>query len=52
MPDGLDLNGLKVDLIGELYHGFFWYERKALGEFYTDEDIVDEILSDVGYKTD
>jgi hypothetical protein len=48
--DGLDLKGLKVDLIRELYHGFFdRITRRALGEFYTNEIIVNEILSSIGY---
>jgi type I restriction-modification system DNA methylase subunit len=49
--DGLDFKELKSDLIRELYHGFFDRStRRALGEFYTNEDVVYEILNLVGYS--
>lgn len=48
--DNLDFKALKTDLIRDLYHGFFDPDtRKALGEFYTKEEIVDEILDFTGY---
>lgn len=48
--DGLDLKNLRIDIIRDLYHGFFDpTARKALGEFYTNERIVEEILQKVGY---
>jgi len=48
--DNLDFKDLRTDLIRGLYHGFFDPDtRKALGEFYTKDEIVDEILDFVGY---
>jgi hypothetical protein len=48
--DNLDFKALKTDLIRDLYHGFFDPDtRKALGEFYTKEEIVDELLDFAGY---
>lgn len=41
----------KEDLLGNLYQSYFDKEtRKALGEFYTRNEIVDYILDEVGYK--
>jgi len=48
--DNLDFTALKTDLIRDLYHGFFDPEtRKALGEFYTSEALVDQVLDSVRY---
>lgn len=48
--DDLDFRNLRTDLIRDLYHGFFDRDtRKALGEFYTDDAIVDEVLTFVNY---
>lgn len=43
--DNLDFSNLRTDLIRDLYHGFFDPDtRRALGEFYTKDEVVDEIL--------
>jgi type I restriction-modification system DNA methylase subunit len=48
--DNLDFGNIKTDLIRDLYHGFFDPDtRKALGEFYTKDEIVDEILDFLKY---
>lgn len=48
--DNLDFCNLRTDLIRDLYHGFFDPDtRRALGEFYTKDEIVDEVLDFVGY---
>ncbi len=48
--DRLDLSKVQIDLLRRLYQQFFDAEtRKALGEFYTNEEIVNEILDGVGY---
>lgn len=48
--DNLDFRNLRTDLIRDLYHGFFDRDtRRALGEFYTNDAIVDEVLSFVNY---
>jgi hypothetical protein len=49
--DGLNLKDLKIDLIRDLYHGFFDVStRRALGEFYTKDEIIHEILDYVKYR--
>lgn len=49
--DNLDFSNLKTDLIRDLYHGFFDPDtRRALGEFYTQDTLVDEVLDFVGYN--
>ena len=49
--DGLDFKDLKSDLIRDLYQGFFDQStRRALGEFYTNEGVVHEMLNLVGYS--
>ena len=49
--DNLDFTKVETDLIRELYHGFFDTDtRKALGEFYTKDEIVDEVLDNIGYN--
>lgn len=41
------------DLLGDLYRCYFGDEtRKALGEFYTDQVVIERILNDVGYTKD
>jgi len=51
--DSINFENMEEDLIRELYHGFFDKStRVALGEFYTNEKIVDEILDFVGYGDD
>jgi hypothetical protein len=48
--DNLDFGNLKTDLIRDLYHGFFDPDtRRALGEFYTKDEVVDEVLDFVEY---
>lgn len=43
--------GLGGDLLGELYQSYFDAEtRKALGEFYTPPEVVDFILTRIGYR--
>ncbi len=42
---------LKGDLVGDLYQTYFDRDvRKALGEFYTPEEVVDFILDQIGYS--
>ena len=49
--DLIDLSKVRFDLLRCVYQEFFDPEtRKALGEFYTNEDIVKEVLDAVGYK--
>jgi hypothetical protein len=48
--DNLDFSNIKTDLIRDLYHGFFDPDtRRALGEFYTKDEIVDEVLDFLKY---
>jgi methylase of polypeptide subunit release factors len=49
--DTLDLSRVPVDLLRRMYQEFFDSAlRKALGEFYTSEEIVDEILDAAGFS--
>jgi len=49
--DAMDLSKVRIDLLRRVYQEFFDPEtRKALGEFYTNEEIVKEVLDKVGYK--
>ncbi len=49
--DKLKLEKLKIDMLRKVYQNFFDAEfRKALGEFYTNEEMVEEVLDAVGYK--
>ncbi|RLE62085.1 MAG: hypothetical protein DRJ47_11245, partial [Thermoprotei archaeon] len=49
--DKLELSKIRVDLLRRVYQEFFDPEtRKALGEFYTNERIVNEVLDAVGYS--
>jgi len=49
--DRIDLTKVRIDLLRRVYQEFFDPQtRKALGEFYTDEKIVDEVLDAVGYS--
>lgn len=48
----MDFTVVSTDLIKQTYQGFFeTATRRALGEFYTPETLVDEVLDSVGYKT-
>ena len=49
--DKIDLTKVRIDLLRRVYQEFFDPQtRKALGEFYTDESIVDDVLDAVGYS--
>jgi SAM-dependent methyltransferase len=49
--DLLDLSQVSTDLLRHLYQDFFEPSvRTALGEFYTSEDLVDEVLDAAGFK--
>lgn len=49
--DQIKLSTVKVDLLRRLYQRFFEPSiRKALGEFYTNERIVEEVLTAVEYR--
>lgn len=49
--DTLDFGQVSVDLLRELYQDFFEPAlRIALGEFYTTEEIVDEVLDAAGFS--
>lgn len=46
-----DFSSSQQDLLGNLYQTYFDKEtRKALGEFYTKEEIVSYILDEINYK--
>ena len=48
--DAIDLSDVPIDLLRRMYQEFFDPAlRKALGEFYTSEDMVDEILDVAGF---
>jgi len=48
--DELDLVGVSYDFLRRFYHHFFDPPiRRALGEFYTDEEIVNEVLKAAGF---
>jgi len=48
--DKIDLSKVRIDLLRRVYQEFFETQtRKALGEFYTNEEIVEDILDSVGY---
>lgn len=47
----IDLSKVRIDLLRRVYQEFFDPQtRKALGEFYTAEDIVNEVLDATGYN--
>lgn len=49
--DTFDLSEVPVDLLRRMYQEFFDPAlRKALGEFYTSEEIVDEVLDAAGFS--
>ena len=49
--DALDMSEVSVDLLRRIYQEFFDPAlRKALGEFYTSEEIVDEVLDAAGFS--
>jgi len=49
--DNLDMSDVSVDLLRRVYQEFFDRAlRRALGEFYTSEEIVDEILDAAGFN--
>lgn len=51
--DRVDLTKVRADLLRRSYQEFFDPEtRKALGEFYTDEGLVEEVLDSVDYSGD
>lgn len=51
--DKIELEKVRVDLLRQTYQRFFDPStRKALGEFYTNEDLVDEVLNAIGYRDD
>ena len=48
--DLMDFTGVSTDLVKQMYQGFFdGATRKALGEFYTPDALVDHVLDAVGY---
>ncbi|MCS7187750.1 MAG: hypothetical protein RMK89_12470, partial [Armatimonadota bacterium] len=48
--DELDLVGVSYDFLRRFYHHFFDPPiRRVLGEFYTDEEIVNEVLEAAGF---
>ncbi len=47
-----DFSAVEGDPLGDLYQQYFDPDtRKALGEFYTPQPVVDYIMDDVGYDT-
>jgi len=49
--DKIDLTTVKVDLLRRIYQRFFdKATRRALGEFYTNEELVKEVLKAAGYE--
>lgn len=49
--DRVELSGVETDLFRKIYQEFFDKgARKALGEFYTNEDLVEEVLDSIGYE--
>jgi type I restriction-modification system DNA methylase subunit len=47
----MDFAAVSTDLIKQTYQGFFdSATRRALGEFYTPDNLVDEVLDSVGYR--
>ena len=49
--DKIDLTTVKIDLLRRVYQRFFdRATRRALGEFYTNEELVGEVLKAVGYE--
>ena len=46
-----DFTRISADPLGDLYqHSFDKETRRALGEFYTGEEIIDYILDEIGYQ--
>ena len=51
--DLMDFTGVSTDLVKQMYQGFFdRATRRALGEFYTPDPLVDQVLDSVGYVGD
>jgi len=49
--DKVDLSKVRVDMLRRAYQSFFDPStRKALGEFYTNEDLVGEVLTETSYS--
>ncbi|MFY4815571.1 Eco57I restriction-modification methylase domain-containing protein [Haloarcula sp. AONF1] len=49
--ESLNLSGMKVDVFRQLYQDSFDSEvRKAMGEFYTNKQLVNETLDKTGYN--
>jgi hypothetical protein len=49
----VDFTGVSTDLVKQMYQGFFDpATRRALGEFYTPDDLVDQTLDSVEYRGD
>jgi len=46
----MDFTEVSTDLVKQMYQGFFDpATRRALGEFYTPDPLVDEVLDSIGY---
>ncbi|MCP8320024.1 MAG: N-6 DNA methylase [archaeon] len=46
----MDFTGVSTDLVKQMYQGFFdAATRKALGEFYTPDILVDQVLDTIAY---
>lgn len=51
--DNYDFSKIERDILGELYEQFITIEeRKRLGQFYTPDEVVDYILSQIGYTSE
>ena len=49
--DTIDPESIDVDVLRQLYQNSFDSEtRKAMGEFYTNDDLVEEVLDSIGYE--
>jgi len=49
--DLMDFTGVSTDLVKQMYQGFFdAATRRALGEFYTPDVLVDQVLDSVNYR--
>jgi len=49
--DLMDFTGVSTDLVKQMYQGFFDVAtRRALGEFYTPDILVDQVLDSVDYQ--